>query len=371
MQSDVFHAHFEKEPPRPCIQYTSFTCYIYSGKVELGLCLETLASSAATASYVKYCEWNREYYASTQGQNKIRQNVYNMNKLKHKNKHKMKTSAAKVGNNMSNDDIIHTGSDNDAEQHVNINEENRLVASIDGQKNQKKRAHGRKNKAHPSIPLPPSQSLSSISLPSPSFSVPLSTPPRSTPAFSKKTTVSNNSQLVNKISNTKLRELVAGRELLHHLFGRSHQMEMKKIVGWCKPVRILTNAQLGELDSLFHSYEVNAGAGTASTDTDSTIALADFYEHLTEQGLSLKEIKRICKELDINIRDEGRSRVSQHQFMMFYRDIWDLRVNFRINDLRSTRQGAHLETHLNSPKYTQHHGQPYANISMHKSTYRG
>jgi len=121
-----------------------------------------------------------------------------------------------------------------------------------------------------------------------------------------------------RLRPNKLDVAISIRELLQALFKKTHSRDMKKILGWAKPSKLLNEIQQTELFHLFSTYDKN---------NDGTIELHELRQRLRNRGLTLSEINSMFSDVDVN--DDGR--ISLQEFQIFYRDIWDTYVNFDID----------------------------------------
>jgi hypothetical protein len=80
------------------------------------------------------------------------------------------------------------------------------------------------------------------------------------------------------------------RGLLTALFNRTHTKQLKKIIAWSKPSKLLTQEQQQELLALFHQYDAR---------NEGRFPVRILRQHLLDRGLPAAEVERMLAEIEV------------------------------------------------------------------------
>jgi Ca2+-binding EF-hand superfamily protein len=114
-----------------------------------------------------------------------------------------------------------------------------------------------------------------------------------------------------KYSKQWAKRAVTFRELLIHLFGRSHAKNLHQILKWSKQPKpsLLTAEQKDSIRRLYQDYD---------SDQDGRITLSEVRRHLKTNGFT----KHDGDELFAHFDGDGDDTVTYQEFEMFYTAAW-------------------------------------------------
>jgi Ca2+-binding EF-hand superfamily protein len=85
------------------------------------------------------------------------------------------------------------------------------------------------------------------------------------------------------------------RELLTALFNRTHPKQLKKIIGWSRPSKLLTPDQQNELIRLFQQYD---------TRNEGRFPFRKLKDHLMAMGLTEKEVEAMTQDVHLATEEQ-------------------------------------------------------------------
>lgn len=149
----------------------------------------------------------------------------------------------------------------------------------------------------------------------------------------------------------RLEIAVTIRELLTALFNRTHSKQLRKILSWSKPSKLLTIEQQAELQRLFQQYD---------TDNEGRFPAAQLRAHLVARGLPDAEVDKMMEDIVMEYSapaptagaepsaapQQPQAMITLQEFQLFYRSFWDSYVNFQLEEEACKRKKVVPSTRL-------------------------